>query len=145
MQGWGRRYRPALESLWGLQSLAGLMREFAKTFIFKGRSTGFCWLLGWVIILFVKNRGPWLHSFYASATKHLGIGLWSVGWLVGRSVGNKFQKSFKNDLCACQLSTYSSRCLELGWAMPHSDFLAWLSSATLKIFILGISSQILML
>ena len=52
-------------------------------------------------------------NFYASATKHLGIGL-SVGWSVGWFVGNKFQKSFKNDLCACQLSTYSSRCLELG-------------------------------
>ena len=29
--------------------------------------------------------------------------------------------------------------------MPHSDFLAWLSSATLKIFISGVSSRILML
>ena len=28
------------------------------------------------------------------------------------------------------------------WAMPHSDFLAWLSSAALKIFISGVSSQI---
>ena len=28
--------------------------------------------------------------------------------------------------------TYPTRCLELGWAVPHSDFLAWLSSATLK-------------
>ena len=27
---------------------------------------------------------------------------------------------------------------ELGWTMPHSDFLAWLSSATLKIFISGV-------
>ena len=27
--------------------------------------------------------------------------------------------------------------------MPHSDFLAWLSSATLKIFISGVSSRIL--
>ena len=33
---------------------------------------------------------------------------------------------------------------ELGWAMPHSDFLAWLSSATLKNFISGVSSRILM-
>ena len=47
------------------------------------------------------SLGCFLSFFYASATKHLGIGLWSVGWLVG----NKFQKSFKNDLCACQLST----------------------------------------
>ena len=31
--------------------------------------------------------------------------------------------------------TYPTRCLELGWAVPHSDFLAWLSSATLKKFI----------
>ena len=34
---------------------------------------------------------------------------------------------------------------EIGWAMPHSDFLAWLSSATLKIIILGVSSQILIM
>ena len=27
---------------------------------------------------------------------------------------------------------YPTRCLELGWAVPHSDFLAWLSSTTLK-------------
>jgi len=33
---------------------------------------------------------------------------------------------------------------ELGWAMLHSDFLARLSSATLKIFISGVSSRILM-
>ena len=31
------------------------------------------------------------------------------------------------------------------WVVPHSDFLAWLSSATLKISISGVSSQILML
>ena len=31
--------------------------------------------------------------------------------------------------------TYPTRCSELGWAVPHSDFLAWLSSATLKKFI----------
>ena len=31
------------------------------------------------------------------------------------------------------------------WAMPHSDFLAWLSSATLKNFISGVSTRILML
>ena len=31
--------------------------------------------------------------------------------------------------------TYPTRCFELGWAVPYSDFLAWLSSATLKIFI----------
>ena len=30
-----------------------------------------------------------------------------------------------------------------GLSMPHKDFLAWLSSPTLKIFILGVSSQIL--
>ena len=30
-------------------------------------------------------------------------------------------------------------------AMPHSDFLAWLSSATLKNFISGASTRILML
>ena len=29
--------------------------------------------------------------------------------------------------------------------MPHSDFSAWLSSATLKIFISGVSSRIFML
>ena len=40
--------------------------------------------------------------------------------------------------------TYLTRCFELGWAVPRSDFLAWLSSATLKIFISGVSSQILM-
>ena len=40
--------------------------------------------------------------------------------------------------------TYPSRCSELGWAVPHSDFLAWLSSATLKNFISGVSSRILM-
>ena len=28
---------------------------------------------------------------------------------------------------------------EIGWAMPHSHFLAWLSSATLKIFIYSLS------
>ena len=28
------------------------------------------------------------------------------------------------------------------WAMPHSDFLAWLSNAALKNFISGVSSQI---
>ena len=41
--------------------------------------------------------------------------------------------------------TYPTRCSELGWAVPHSDFLAWLSSATLKISISGVSSRILML
>ena len=30
--------------------------------------------------------------------------------------------------------TYPTRCLELGWAVPHSDFFAWLSSATLRCF-----------
>ena len=40
--------------------------------------------------------------------------------------------------------TYPTRCSELGWAVPHSDFLAWLSSATLKNFISGVSSRILM-
>ena len=40
--------------------------------------------------------------------------------------------------------TYPTRCLELGWAVPHSDFLAWQSSATLKNFISGVSSQILL-
>ena len=40
--------------------------------------------------------------------------------------------------------TYPTRCLELGWAVPHSDFLAWLSSATLKNFISGVLSRILM-
>ena len=40
--------------------------------------------------------------------------------------------------------TYPTRCLELGWAVPHSDFLAWLSSATLKKFISGVSSRISM-
>ena len=30
-------------------------------------------------------------------------------------------------------------------AMPHSDFLPWLSSATLKYFISGVSTRILML
>ena len=30
------------------------------------------------------------------------------------------------------------------WIVPHSDRLAWLSSATLKIFISGVSSRILM-
>ena len=39
---------------------------------------------------------------------------------------------------------YPTRCSELGWAVPHSDFLAWLSSATLKNFISGVSSRILM-
>ena len=38
--------------------------------------------------------------------------------------------------------TYPTRCSELGWAVPHSDFLAWLSSATLKNSISGVSSQI---
>ena len=28
--------------------------------------------------------------------------------------------------------TYPTRCSELGWAVPHSDIFAWLSSATLK-------------
>ena len=32
----------------------------------------------------------------------------------------------------------------LGWAVPHSDFLAWMSNATLKNFISGVSSRILM-
>ena len=40
--------------------------------------------------------------------------------------------------------TYPTRCLELGWAVPHSDFLAWMSSATLKNFISGVLSRILM-
>ena len=31
------------------------------------------------------------------------------------------------------------------WKVPHSDRLAWLSRATLKIFISGVSSRILML
>ena len=43
----------------------------------------------------------------------------------------------------CQ-PTYPCRCSELGWAVPHSDFLAWLSSATLKNFISGVSRRILM-
>ena len=41
--------------------------------------------------------------------------------------------------------TYPTRCSELGWAVPRSDFLAWLSSATLKISISGVSSRIWML
>ena len=48
-------------------------------------------------------------DFYGLATKHIRIGL-----LVGWSVQHKFQKSYKNDLCGCQLSTYSTRCLEVG-------------------------------
>ena len=33
--------------------------------------------------------------------------------------------------------TYPTRCSELGWAVPHSDFLAWLSRATLRFFSLA--------
>ena len=40
--------------------------------------------------------------------------------------------------------TFNPAMQGLSLAMPHSDFLAWLSSATLKIFILGVSSRILM-
>ena len=40
--------------------------------------------------------------------------------------------------------TYPSRCSELRWAVPHSDFLARLSSATLKNSISGVSSRISM-
>ena len=55
--------------------------------------------------------------------------------LIGRAAG--FRQWFWHP-------TYPTRCSELGWAVSHSDFLAWLSSATLEIFILGVSSQILM-
>ena len=41
--------------------------------------------------------------------------------------------------------TFNPAMQELSKAMPHSDFLAWLSSTTLKIFISGGSSWILML
>ena len=37
-----------------------------------------------------------------------------VGQLVSWSVLHKSKKSYKNDLYGCQLSTYSTRCLELG-------------------------------
>ena len=55
-----------------------------------------------------------------------------IGWYIG------FWQWFWN-------STYPTRCFELGWAVPHSDFLNWLSSAALKIFISGVSSRMLML
>ena len=38
---------------------------------------------------------------------------------------------------------YPTRFSELGWAVTHSDFLAWQSIATLKNFISGVSSRIL--
>ena len=40
--------------------------------------------------------------------------------------------------------TYPTKCLELAWAVRHSDFLAWLSSATLRFFSSAVSSRILM-
>ena len=39
-------------------------------------------------------------------------------------------------LAYCLFRTLNPAIQEVGWAMPHSDFLAWLSSATLKNFYL---------